>query len=137
MEPATCAACGSQYRPYFRLFERFFWRRACPNCRSRSRSYTQRIQETLLVHEAWSGKIKNDAFRSKQKLRGWFFFGHQWSVRRGKFVRKSVSADKRTDEYHEKITDIESGEVIHECHEKLRDHVGHGSAKFKQGEHQP
>jgi hypothetical protein len=85
----------------------------------------------MQFHEAWSGKIKNDSFRGKRKLRGWFFYGHQWSAGLGKFVHKSVAADKNTDAYHEQVTDIESGTVIHECHESLRDHQGHGSAKFK------
>lgn len=31
--------------------------------------------------------------------------------------------------YEEKVTDIETGETIHYCKEKLTDHFGHGSAK--------
>lgn len=137
MEPATCAKCDSQYRPHFRFFERFFWRKPCPNCQSTARSYTQCIQDGVQFHEAWSGKVKNDAFRGKQKFRGWFFSGHQWSVGLGKFIHKSVFADKNVDEYHEKITDVESGQLIHECHESLGDHVGHGSAKFRPGGCEP
>lgn len=76
-------------------------------------------------------------FRGKQNLRGWFFSGRQWSVGLGKFIHKSVSADKNVDKYHEQITDIESGKIIHECHESLRNHVGHSSAKFKSGGHKP
>jgi hypothetical protein len=91
----------------------------------------------MKFHEAWSGKVKNDAYRGKQKLRGWFFSGHQWSVGLGKFVHKSVSADKGTDTYHERITDIESGKVLHQCDESLRDHQDHGSAKFKRKRREP
>ncbi len=39
--------------------------------------------------------------------------------------------DKDTDEYEERVTDIETGEVIHECVEPFCQHVGHGSAKKK------
>lgn len=37
--------------------------------------------------------------------------------------------NRETDFYSERILD-EKGEVIHECHEKLSNHQGHGSAKF-------
>lgn len=93
--------------------------------------------DTVQFHEAWSGKAKNDSYRGKQKLRGWFFSGHQWSVRLGKFVHKSVSTEKAADTYDERVTDVESGKIIHECHESLRDHQGHGSAKFKRGGREP
>jgi hypothetical protein len=131
MEPAICAKCSAEYRPYFPVFERFFWRRRCPQCGTTGRSYTVDIEDSMQFHEACSGKIKNDSFRGKRKLRGWFFSGHEWSVRLGKFVRKSVSADKGADTYDEQVSDIESGEIIHDCHERLRDHQGHGSAKIK------
>jgi predicted nucleic-acid-binding Zn-ribbon protein len=137
MEPATCAKCELEYAPYFRAFERFFWRRPCPDCKATSRRYTDQIADTAKFYEESCGKIKNNSYRSKQKIRGWFFFGQQWSVGLGKFVQKSVSADKYTDTYSEKITDIESGKVIHECHESLRNHQGHGFAKFKEGRREP
>jgi|TARA_B110001450_G_C17324859_1_gene360958 hypothetical protein len=35
------------------------------------------------------------------------------------------------DEYKEKVTDRETGEVIHHSEEPLSDHFGHGSAKFR------
>ena len=39
--------------------------------------------------------------------------------------------DRDTDEYVERVTDIETGQVIHECVEPFSQHVGHGSAKKK------
>jgi hypothetical protein len=35
------------------------------------------------------------------------------------------------DLYSEKVIDADSGKVIHESHEPLSDHQGHGSDKFK------
>lgn len=134
MEPAKCE---SEYRPYFRVFERHFWWQHCPKCGAKGRSYTDLIQDTAKFHETWAGKVKNNSFTGKRKLRGWFFSGHQWSTGLGKFVHKSVSADKNIDTYHEKITDIESGEIIHECQESLRDHQGHRAAKFRRKKCEP
>jgi hypothetical protein len=37
--------------------------------------------------------------------------------------------DRESDEYYERVVNRESGEVIHECSETLKDHFGHGSAK--------
>jgi hypothetical protein len=31
--------------------------------------------------------------------------------------------------YFERITDLETGKVIHECSESLEKHTGHGTAK--------
>ena len=137
MEPSQCGECEFNYRPYPRLVERYIRRRRCPKCGARSRTFSERIEDSVRLHEAWKGKVKNDAFTGKRKLRGWFFSGHEWSFRLGKFVHKSVSADKNTDTYHEQVTEIESGRVIHECSESLRDHQGHGSAKFKQPKSEP
>lgn len=127
---ARCAQCESEYSPHFGFFESYFWRKKCPKCGATARTCTETIVESVRVGEAVAGKIKSDAYTGKRKLRGWFFFGLDWSVQRGKFVHKLVSADKNSDTYHERITDIESGDVIHECRESLRDHQGRGSAKF-------
>lgn len=48
----------------------------------------------------------------------------------GEWVRVYRRIDKRTDEYHERVT-TEAGALIHECKEPLSAHTGHGSAKFK------
>ena len=37
--------------------------------------------------------------------------------------------DREADTYDETVTDPESGEIVHECHEPLSEHRGHGSAK--------
>ena len=41
--------------------------------------------------------------------------------------------DRDNDHYHEKVTDPETGEIIHESDEPLSEHQGHGSAKTKDG----
>lgn len=49
----------------------------------------------------------------------------------GKHVHHERVIDRENDEYYEKVTDYESGEVIHEQREPLSMHIGHGSAKKK------
>ena len=132
MEQVQCAKCQTSYSAF--PFERLFGRRRCPKCRSTARVYTALLQEGMRLFDAWKGSIKNKNYARKKKLRGWFFSGYEWSHDLGKFVHKFVHAEKRTDEYHELVTDPDTGQVIHECKESLRKHVGHGSAKFK---HEP
>jgi hypothetical protein len=54
-----------------------------------------------------------------------------YSHSRGKHVHKKRVIDRDNDQYLEKITDYETGEVIHHCKEPLSQHQGHGDAKRK------
>jgi len=47
----------------------------------------------------------------------------------GKWVHRYSHYDKRADTYSEVVTDLETGEVIHECDEPLSAHTGHGGAR--------
>jgi len=51
----------------------------------------------------------------------------------GRMVIKERHWDKVSNCYFERITGIETGEVIHECEEPLTEHRGHGSAKKADG----
>lgn len=46
---------------------------------------------------------------------------------RGKLVHREQVIDRERDVYSEKITDYESGEIIHQISEPLSKHIGHGS----------
>jgi hypothetical protein len=54
-----------------------------------------------------------------------------YSVNRGKTVLREQVIDRDNDRYFERVTDYDTGEVIHECEEPLSEHRGHGSAKPK------
>lgn len=59
-----------------------------------------------------------------------FFSGHQFSHRLGRFVQRIWRRERKpADVYEEVVIDPETGEVIHECKERLSEHHGHGSAK--------
>ena len=49
----------------------------------------------------------------------------------GSWKRLDRTMDREHDWYDELVTDPISGQTIHECHERLVDHWGHGSAKKK------
>lgn len=53
------------------------------------------------------------------------------STSRKKIVRRERLIDRDNDVYKERVSDYESGEVIHECEEPLSQHVNHGSAKTR------
>lgn len=57
-----------------------------------------------------------------------------YSHSRGKHVHKERVIDRDSDRYVEKITDYETGEVIHHCEEALSQHQGHGDAKRKKNQ---
>ena len=46
-------------------------------------------------------------------------------------MKKSRVIDKYKNEYKEKVTDPDTGEVVHHNEEPLSEHYGHGYAKFK------
>ena len=54
-----------------------------------------------------------------------------YSYSHGKLVHRQRVIDRDTDQYFEKITDYENGEIIHHCEEPLSRHQGHGDAKRK------
>ena len=49
----------------------------------------------------------------------------------GQSVRVQRLIDKNSDVYFERVTDLETGQVIHECSEPLSQHRGRGTAKPK------
>lgn len=49
----------------------------------------------------------------------------------GRLVIKERIVDKQSDSYFERIADMETREIIHECEEPLSEHRGHGDAKKK------
>ncbi|MEW6313646.1 MAG: hypothetical protein AB1513_06310 [Pseudomonadota bacterium] len=54
-----------------------------------------------------------------------------FSGSRQKVVHRTRLIDRDNDHYFERVTDHETGEVIHENKEKLSEHQGHGSARPK------
>ena len=106
-------------------------RTPCPNCGSVRRGMTEAVEERIVFREGHHVRVKRPSLPSKDKLRADAYARDEPSHKHGKTVRAEREIDRDTDTYRERITDIESGEVLHECDEPLSDHFGHGSAKGK------
>jgi hypothetical protein len=74
---------------------------------------------------------KDPKFPSRKRMRIDHFEG--WDLRKslGDMVRKLRRIDKDAGTYDEVVKERD-GTIIHETHESLRDHQGHGSAKLRQ-----
>ena len=79
----------------------------------------------------------HDSLEGKMRLAGVgkpvyeFLDGHDLQKSTGKWMTKERIIDRQNDKYQEKVTDPETGAVIHHCEEPLSKHWGHGSAKHK------
>ncbi len=106
---------------------------ACPKCGSNQKTIHLNIVEEAAVdiRESLTGKVKDVNFNSKKNPRYEFFEGDDLRKSDGKWMSKSRVIDKYNDKYLEKVTDPETGDVVHHCEEPLSDHFGHGSDKFK------
>jgi len=101
-------------------------REPCERCGSLRRTHSLYLDATLSVRSQFRWKHKRPGFR-RALVEG--VSGSERSVGSGRWVRKTRLIDRETDWYEERIVDEETGEVLHESHEPLSDHSGHGSAK--------
>lgn len=98
----------------------------CPKCGSRNLLICD--TDSVKFHERIRLRVSHkDQRRHYREL----IRGEELYEKEGKWVDKYRLIDKETDEYHELVTDPETGRVIHECKEPLTEHRGHGSAKHK------
>jgi hypothetical protein len=105
----------------------------CPECGATSRHVSLLIDEdsTITFYESVRGKTSRPSLRSKDKLRADVFSGHDQSKTYRKWYLKERIVDKDRDYYMEKLTDPETGKIVHFCEQKLSEHQGRGSAKKK------
>jgi hypothetical protein len=77
----------------------------------------------------WS-QLRGLGYRhSKRKWFVDFISGFEWSAGLSRFVHKIRILDKRRDRYDETVIDPATGQVLHDAHERLTEHTGHGSAR--------
>ena len=104
----------------------------CPKCGSLLQKIELSIEDTLPpMHDSLNGKVKDNNFTGKRKVRQEFFVGDDLRKSDGKFVKKERYIDRDNDSYKETVVDPENNKVIHHCEEKLSEHIGHGSDKKK------
>jgi hypothetical protein len=122
MEKLVCAKCNSN------LIER---EEPCKNCGSNKKilmlSFIDKMPEPLEIFKA---KAKDKTKNKKKNPVLDIYQGVDLSRNTGEFVNKEREIDKINNYYYEHVETFD-GKVIHHCEEKLTDHFGHGSAKFK------
>ena len=83
----------------------------CSNCGSTSRKYLVKVIENLQILDGWEMKGKRPGEKKP------FFedmIKPDYSHSRKKLVKKERLIDRDNDKYHEKITDYQTGETIHQ-----------------------
>jgi len=126
-EADTCLTCGLE------LADREVGNdNSCPRCGGNGRKIMASCRDTLVMHDSLGTTLKRPSLPSAKKLRAQSFDGVVPSHKYGKLVRKHWYIDKDKDEYFERVTDIATGETLHECIEPLSKHRGHGTAKPKE-----
>ena len=123
MKEVACGACGRTGGEDFRIADGTY---VCPECGS----------SDLLVHVHLSTHVVgHDKLRIKARREGVgksfreVVAGDDRRERDGKWMHKRRVIDREANTYDEVVVDPESGEVVHEQHELLSNHTGHGSAK--------
>jgi len=103
----------------------------CPVCRRPLAKLREIIVSDLAVgHEFVDLKCKDNKYPSREKLRRHI----QTGIRRGadkRLVELKQIMDRNSGQYEKKVVDWETGEIIRDCKEPLRDHRGRGSARKK------
>lgn len=104
----------------------------CPYCGGELRTIPGELADSTCALDSLRGRLKRQSLPSDKKLRWESFSGYQFSQSHQKMVHKVRTFDKDTDEYLERVTDPDTGQIIHECVEPLSKHISHGTAKKKQ-----
>ena len=123
-----CGGCGRQLEepPSTPAGKRI----ACPDCGSQSRKFGVEITSVAQVEAGVKGKARSgEAGKPGGRPWLWTMSGPSWSHDRQKWMHREKTENRRDNHYSEVVWDPDTGEIIHECEEPLRDHQGHGSAR--------
>ena len=102
----------------------------CPKCGSIQRKYIKKVTAEVKVDVR---DLRVEGIRAgMSKAKGWFKrFRRQRKAQsaRGGRIGEVERIFERSGDYSERVTMVDTGEVIHECKEPLAQHKGHGSDK--------
>jgi hypothetical protein len=124
-QTSKCADCGAPIDDEANAPD---MHRPCIVCGSTKRVHSVSIMETLVARNGYCLKAKRP---DQRKPYVEDLSMPDYSLSLGKHVHRQRVIDRDTDHYFEKITDCETGEVIHHCEEPLSQHQGYGDAKRK------
>ncbi len=128
MDDTICSACGE---PIYTKVDTAENRHPCPNCGATARTIHVSLTDSVAVRDGIGVKAKRPG---QKKPFAEDLSMPSFSISRQKFVHHERLIDRDNDHYFERVTDFETGEVIHECEEPLSLHRERGSARKKKGE---
>lgn len=120
-----CNDCGAE------LPSNWKERQPCPECGSIFLKINLQFEDHVKIRELFEGKVKDS--KSKKPIKEFKQGTEPQRGRPGKWACVYRNIDREHDTYDEKVVDEETKQVLHECHERLSDHRGHGSAKKRKG----
>jgi|SRR5579871_5365428 len=106
----------------------------CPICGSLRRRFNRGLGVTIAPHSAVAVKLKRGG-RGRPALEQ--RVGDDLHRATGQWNRLERVVSREQDEYHERISDLQTGAVLREIHEPLSRHTGHGSAKPRHATKKP
>ena len=105
-------------------------RRPCPSCGSLARRFELELAGSVDLRSALGLKARHEG-DSRPFVE--HFSGADFSTRWRRWMDKVRRIDRANDRYDEVVTDPQTGEVMHETHEPLSQHRGHGSVRSQSG----
>jgi hypothetical protein len=119
VDSVACAQCGGA------IDERPDDRRPCPSCGSLTRAITASGSASIKFETHIGTRVRQPGgWRWRRQVDS----GDSFHRKTGIWNLLHRSMDRDADWYDEVVTDSE-GNVIHEVHEPLSDHQGHGDAR--------
>lgn len=101
-------------------------RKPCASCGRTKRSYQVVIVASLTLRGGLRRKAKSPGDKRPHFEA---FDGPNPSRDLGKLVHREQVIDRENDRYFERVTDYDTGKLLHECEEPLSQHSGHGTDK--------
>jgi hypothetical protein len=125
VKTVTCRSCRNTGGEEFRLPD---GTHRCPKCGSTDLDIHLTLSGQVSVHSKLGRKARR-AGEKKPFLEA--VSGDDLRKRDGRWMKKKRVIDREADTYDEIVIDPQAGETVHECHEPLSGHRGHGSAKTR------
>ena len=122
-----CAGCGKRLAQALTLAEAEVTS-PCPACGSTARSIFASVTESVVLRDGVGMKARRVG-QKKPFVESISMPSHSRTL--DKLVHHERLIDRDNNLYHEKVTEYESGNTIHEQQEPLSEHAGHGSDKKK------
>ncbi|MCF8051405.1 MAG: hypothetical protein K9L59_09230 [Desulfobacterales bacterium] len=122
-EHTECTCCGAEIGEDSDTDGK---RNPCKICGSTKRIYNISITEKAIMRDGYGISVRSPG-KKRSHIEEKSIPDYSYS--RGKKVHRQQLFHRGNDKYFERITDYETGEIIHQCEEALSKHRGHGNAK--------